>query len=155
MPLRENLWRDTVQKMDLKPPVSVPPGESIRASILLMQTQRTGCLFVEEREKLIGIFTERDLLKRVLGRGADVGAMIQSVMTPNPATARIDEPIGSVLQKFRDGGYRHLPVIDQRGRVVGRVTVSEIVHYMVEHFPKAVYNLPPKPDQVTTAPDGA
>ena len=155
MPLLENLRRDTVAKLLLRPAISATPQTKVRDAVSLMVSGRSGCLLVEENGKLVGIFTERDLLKRVIGNGADWDTMIQSVMTPNPTSARMDEPIDSVLRKFRDGGYRHLPVVNTRGAIAGRVSVRELVHYMVEHFPKAVYNLPPKPDQVHAAPDGA
>ncbi len=81
--------------------------------------------------------------------------MISTVMSPNPATTTTDETIGAVIRDMRDRGYRHLPVVDKRGRVLGRVSVREIVHYMVEYFPTVVYNLPPKPDQVDAEPEGA
>jgi CBS domain-containing protein len=155
MPLKDNLRRDTVELLDLRPAVCVRPTDSIDSAVRRMQSQRTGCLFVEEAGGLAGIFTERDLLARVLANGVAATSAIKTVMTPNPAMVRRDDSIGSVLKKLRDGGYRHLPVLDNRGRLVGRLTVRELVHYMVEHFPKAVYNLPPKSDQVHVAPDGA
>ncbi len=155
MPLRENLWRDTVAQVDTKKAVCVEPRQTIREALSLMQREHVGSLLVREDDRLVGIFTERDFLKRVIGERRDIGAEIGSVMTPNPTTAREDEVVGSVIQKMQRGGYRRLPVVDEQGKTIGRVSIREIVHYMVEHFPKAVYNLPPKPDQVQTAREGA
>jgi len=155
VPLKENLLQDTVARLDMKPAVTVGPRATIREAIAAMQQGRSGCLCVVEDERLVGIFTERDLLKRVIGTGVDFGAMISTVMSPNPATTTTDETIGAVIRDMRDRGYRHLPVVDKRGRVLGRVSVREIVHYMVEYFPTVVYNLPPKPDQVDAEPEGA
>lgn len=120
-----------------------------------MQAHRTGCVTVRDGERLVGIFTERDLLKRVLARGKSLTGPISEVMTANPTTAGEGETIGSVIKKMRDGGYRHLPVLDENGKIKGRISVREIIHYMVEHFPKDVYNLPPKPGQVQTSREGA
>lgn len=155
VPLKQNLWEDTVARLDVKPAVTVGPRATVREAVSAMQQGRTGCLCVVDDEKLVGIFTERDLLKRVIGTGADFGAMISTVMSPSPATTTTDETIGTVIQGMRDRGYRHLPVVDKRGRVLGRISVREIVHYMVEFFPTVVYNLPPRPDQVDTEPEGA
>ncbi len=155
MPLKENLCRDKIASLGRKEALTVSPSTSVAEAVAMMQSHRAGCLFVTEGERLAGIFTERDLLKRVLGRKQPFSAMIQSVMTPSPAAVQDDEPIESALRKMCEGGYRHLPLVDKRGRAAGRVSVREIVHYMVEHFPNAVYNLPPSPDQVPTAPDGA
>ena len=52
------------------------------------------------------------------------------------------------------GGYRNLPVVDDAGRPVGILSVMRIVHYLVEHFPVAVYNLPPNPHNWPTTPAG-
>ena len=155
MPLTENLRRDHVVDLNPKPAPAVPPNCSIADAIRLMQKERVGCVLVEKEGGLMGILTERDVLKRIMGQKTDIGAMISTVMTPNPATVTVDDTIGDALKAMLDGGYRNLPVVDKRGRAVGRISVREIVHYMVEHFPKAVYNLPPNPDQVQLAPEGA
>jgi|CXWL01.1.fsa_nt_gi CBS domain-containing protein len=155
VPLKRNLIKDTVASLDVKSVISVAPSATIAEAAAAMLRGRTGCLLVVENDKVVGIFTERDMVKRVLGAGVDFAAMISSVMSKNPTTARMDDPIGSVLQKMASGGYRHLPVLAADGKALGRVSVREIVHYMVEHLPKAIYNLPPKPDQVQVAADGA
>jgi hypothetical protein len=54
-----------------------------------------------------------------------------------------------------EGGYRHLPVVDEGGRPVGVLSVKRIVHYLVEHFPTTVYNLPPNPGAVPQEREGA
>ena len=84
-----------------------------------------------------------------------MGAAVSTAMTRDLTTAGTSEVIGSVIEKMQKGGYRHLPVVDEQGKAVGHVSIREIIHYMVEHFPKAVYNLPPKPDQVQKAREGA
>ncbi len=155
MPLKENLWRDTVARLPKRETVTVSPTASIREVIDRMQRNRAGCVVICEGETLAGIFTERDLMRRVLGKRRDLGEPISAVMTPNPMTTRDDESVSSVMQKMRDGGYRHLPVVDADGKMTGRISVREIVHYMVEYFPNDVYNLPPKPGQVQTSREGA
>jgi predicted transcriptional regulator len=56
---------------------------------------------------------------------------------------------------MEEGGYRHLPVVDECSRVVGILSVKRIVHYLVEHFPNTVYNLPPDPNAVQQQREGA
>jgi CBS-domain-containing membrane protein len=55
---------------------------------------------------------------------------------------------------MKSGGHRHLPVVDETGRPVGMVSAKGVVHYLVEHYPAAVYNQPP-PGQVPDSPEGA
>ena len=155
MPLKDNLWRDTVSCLTLRDALRVGPTTSIREVVDSMQRNRVGCVMVCEGEKLSGVFTERDLLRRVLGERRKLDGPISTVMTPDPETATNDETVGSVMLKMREGGYRHLPVVDADGRITGRISVREIVHYMVEHFPNDVYTLPPRPGQVQTTREGA
>ncbi|MEE8386687.1 MAG: CBS domain-containing protein [Dehalococcoidia bacterium] len=153
--MKDSLYADTLAVVDRKEPAIVSPTTTIREALVDMQTRRVGSLLVCRAHRLVGIFTERDFLKRVLGQGRDLDAAISTVMTPKPVTAGENEAIGAVIGKMRKGGYRHLPLVDRAGQAVGQVSVREIVHYLVEHFPKVVYNLPPRPDQVQTAREGA
>jgi len=155
MPLKNSLWRDTVAQLHQKELCAVSPVMSIRDAVATMQRRRSGCLVVQEAGRPVGIFTERDVLKRVVHPRLDMGRPISSVMTANPTVVRQDEAIGSVIQKMLDGRHRHMPVVDASGRATGQISVADVVHYMVEFFPKAVYNLPPSPNQVQLAPEGA
>ena len=80
---------------------------------------------------------------------------VAEVMTPNPVTVQPKESVSIALQRMEEGGYRHLPVIDEAGRPVGVLSVKRIVHYLVEHFPALVYNHPPDPTRVPDAAEGA
>jgi len=155
MPLKENLYRDTVKCLPAKAPHAISPDAPVWQALDSMRENHSGCMLVMDQDRLVGILTERDVLKRVLKPRLDRQLPVRSVMTSDPTTISSDEAITSALGKMLAGGYRHMPVVDKRGRPTGRVSVREIVHYMVEHFPKAVYNLPPRPDQVPAASEGA
>ena len=76
-------------------------------------------------------------------------------MTPKPVCILAKDPIRLAVKKMEQGGYRHLPVLDETGRPVGVLTSTRIVHYLAEHFPATVYNLPPDPLAVPEEPEGA
>jgi CBS domain-containing protein len=99
------------------------------------------------------VFTERDAL-RVMAQNIDLATPIEQMMTPRPVTVHAGEKIGVAVQKMATGGYRRLPIVDDAGRPVGLVNVSGIVHYLVEHFPKTIYNLPPVPHPVMQQREG-
>ena len=65
------------------------------------------------------------------------------------------DPIGAAVRRMEEGGYRHLPVVDDVGRPVGVLSVKRIVHYLVEHFPATIYNLPPDPGVIPQEREGA
>ena len=125
-------------------------------AVALMRQQRVGCVLVcRDDEQLVGIFTERDLMRRVLAAGMPLTVPVALCMTPDPVVVHPKEPIGAAVRRMEEGGYRHLPVVDEAGRPVGVLSVKRIVHYLVEHFPSTIYNLPPDPDVVPLEREGA
>jgi CBS domain-containing protein len=94
-------------------------------------------------------------MRRVLAAGKPLTVPVAECMTPNPVVVGRKEPIGAAVRRMETGGYRHLPVVDEAGGLVGVLSVKRIVHYLAEHFPATVYNLPPDPDAVPHEPEGA
>ena len=146
----------TVRQVMQPEPVCVPPDTPIREAMRLMNRQRIGAvLVVRDSNQLVGIFTERDLLKRVLAVGKPLADPLIDVMTENPASVRINEPIRTAIRTMEEGGYRHLPVVDENNRPVGVLSAKRIVRYLVEHFPALVHNQPPAPNQYPESAEGA
>jgi CBS domain-containing protein len=76
-------------------------------------------------------------------------------MTPNPEQVHPKDSIAAALRRMEEGGYRHLPVVNEWGQPLGVLSVKQIVHYLVEHFPTTIYNLPPDPGAVPQEREGA
>ena len=93
-------------------------------------------------------------MRRVMAAGMPLTVPLSECMTPDPVTVHPKEPIGSAVRRMEEGGYRHLPVVEN-GKPVGVLSVKRIIHYLVEHFPATVYNLPPDPGMVQQAREGA
>lgn len=139
----------------LRRPLSViPPGEAaliespapVLEAVQLMSDRHTGCVLVVRAGKLKGIFTDRDVVSRVVAAGIDPAkTAVRRVMTPTPETLRPTDSIAFALNLMSLGGYRHIPLVDKSGAPVGTVSVKDIVGYLVGFFPKSVINLPPRP----------
>jgi predicted transcriptional regulator len=88
---------------------------------------------------------------------ADLDAPVSRLMTPDPETLELDDPIVWALNRMSVGGYRHVPLVDREDRPVGILSVKDIVHYIVALFPNEVLTLPPDPKRAAVAParDGA
>jgi CBS domain-containing protein len=155
MDLAKTLKIDSVSRLHSSPPLRIGPAQSVAEAVRLMREGNVGCLLVCEGEKIAGILTERDLLRRVLALGKPLTMPVAECMTPNPEVVHRKEPIGAAVRRMEEGGYRHLPVVDEAGHLVGVLSVKRIVHYLVEHFPSTVYNLPPDPGLVQQEREGA
>jgi CBS domain-containing protein len=141
----------------LRPPTCVAPSASIREATETMKSQRVGCVLVEEKHRLVGVFTERDVLNRVTGQGLDLDRVkVSEVMTRDPECLTLDDGVAYALNKMNVGGFRHIPLVDDAGKPVGVVAMRNIVDYIVQLFPEEVLNLPPSPlHTISRAREGA
>ena len=118
-----------------------------------MQSQRASSVLICNGDLLLGILTERDILK-LMSQRADFDASVDQFMTADPVTVAKDDTVGQAIKLMAGGGYRRVPILDE-GRPVGMLLAADVLHYLVEHFPEFVYNLPPTPHHVTHEREGA
>lgn len=126
----------------------------MRDALQVMSEQGSGSVLVCDGDELLGILTERDVLK-LISEQADFDAPIEQFMTAQPVTLGKDAAIAKAIQLMAEGGYRRIPIVDDRGRPVAMLKVSDVLHHLVEHFPQFIYNLPPAPHHVTQEREGA
>lgn len=140
----------------LKPAIAVPPTVSVRDAIIRMNEGCVGCVLLEENDRLVGIFTERDVLTKVAGTDVDVDAVqVGALMTPDPECLRQDDRAAYALNRMTVGGFRHIPLVDDAGRPVGVVSMRNVVEYVVDVFRQEVLNLPPQPGSQYRGREGA
>ena len=109
-----------------RPLVSGSPDMTVRAACRVMAENRIGALLVVEAKRIVGIFTERDALNKVLAGGLDPDTTkVAEVMVRDPRTIREDKPLSYALQFMADGGFRHVPVVDASGAPVGMVSARD------------------------------
>jgi CBS domain-containing protein len=154
MDLARNLKSETVSRLHPSQPWLVQTTQPVADAIKLMREKKVGCVLVCEQRRVVGIFTERDLLRRILAKKVPLDTPITECMTPEPVTVHPKDSIGCAIKRMQKGGYRHLPVVID-DRPVGILSVKRIVHYLVEHFPTMVYNLPPHPQPIPPKREGA
>jgi CBS domain-containing protein len=152
--LEVSLTTETVAQLGPTQPFCVEPATSVRETLCRLKELKAGSAMVCRAGVLLGIFTERDAL-RLMAQGANLDVPIETVMVRNPVTVRADDSIAAAVRKMSSGGYRRLPVVDTDGKLVGKISVPAIMHFLVEHFPTAVYNLPPQPQPAMTERHGA
>jgi CBS domain-containing protein len=102
------------------------PDDTVQAAAARMAEHCCGSILVCDGGRLRGIFTERDLLARVVAAGRDPARTpLAEVMTPNPNTIGAAEPVAEAVRRMDEGCYRHLPVLEG-GRVVGVVSLRDV-----------------------------
>jgi CBS domain-containing protein len=141
----------------LQPPITCELGATVRQVIEVMQRERTDCILVVDLGRLVGVFTERDVLTKVAAREVDIDHLrIETLMTPNPDCLSMDHELAYALNQMSVGEYRHVPLVDDHDRPTGVVSMRNIVDYLVDMFPQDVFNLPPSPAHgIAPHPEGA
>lgn len=155
MELTRNLMVESVSRLNPPRPLCVDAAEPVSAAVAVMRRERIGCLLVVEGEELVGIFTERDLLKKILACGEPLTTPLSAVMTARPVSVNVLDSIRTAVERMQTGGYRHVPVVDEGNRPVGVLSAKRIIRYLAEHFPTTVYNQPPDPHRVPETEYGA
>jgi CBS domain-containing protein len=143
--LDDALLSDTVKLLAPSEPVRLTPQDSVDEAVRQMvDKRRAAVVVVDDAGRLIGIFTERDVLTRVVRRRLDPDRTpLADVMTPDPEALTPDDRICYAVNRMHSAGYRSVPLVDAERRPIGIVTVTDVVKWLAEIFPEAVLNLRP------------
>ncbi|MEM1361976.1 MAG: CBS domain-containing protein [Pseudomonadota bacterium] len=114
---------------------SVGKGETLQEAINALKTHKIGAIVVMEEGAVVGILSERDAV-RVLGEsGAEALTMpVSQVMTPDPVTCGPSDPLLKVLKAMSEGGFRHMPVADVTGKLLGLISIRDVVAYRLREI---------------------
>jgi len=114
--------------------ILLAPETTVSEAAKRMAAKNTGAVLVMEGDALVGIFTERDAVFRVLAKGLDANAtLLRQVMTPNPATVLPNTAYGHALLIMQERRFRHVPVVEG-GRVLGIVAARNAMDPQLEEF---------------------
>jgi len=131
--LLEDHVRNLHRHFPHRKPITIAPSTTIHDALQVLLVDNIGALLVvDDKGVLIGIFSERDLLKKVAGiETAFADLPVSQFMSPKVETVSADDPLAFVLHKMDVGGYRHLPVVDH-GKPVDIVSVRDMLRYITK-----------------------
>ena len=114
--------------------MSVEPDAKLAAAVKLLGEKKIGAVLVMDQSRLEGILSERDIV-RVLGdRGANVlEEPVSAVMTRKVISCRQSDTVSAIMEMMTSGKFRHLPVVEE-GAVVGLISIGDIVKWRVREF---------------------
>ena len=154
MRAEERIKAVEVLALGIDPPVIADAGRPLREILQEMRDRGTSCALLTRENRLAGIFTERDVVTRVVGVKGVLDGAVAEVMTSDPEHIRRGDRLSTAVRLMRRRGYRHVPVVDDDSRVLGCIRHEDIVGYLAEVYPAEVLNLPPDPDQVILNREG-
>ena len=144
MELARNLKVESVGQLPLSLPLGLGIHQTVDDAVQLMRQKRLGCVLLTDAGRLEGIFTEKDLLSRILVPRLGLDTPLKKVATCPPNFVRSGEPIGVAMAKMVDGHLRHLPVVDEGMRPIGLLTSRILLHFLAGHFLRTIHTLKPR-----------
>lgn len=138
--------KDPIRSLELGEMVTVDRKTDLSTVIDIFQSKGAACVLVTGNNELTGIFTERDVTLKLVGRGLNLAKeKVVDYMTPSPESLKMDDPIAFALNRMTDGGFRHVPIVDDKNRPVAVVAILDIIRHLASYYSDQVFNLPPEP----------
>jgi len=121
---------------------TVTPQATAAEAIQLMLERRVGAVVVLDAKQVAGIFTERDVLRKLVLSGRDPAKVaVRELMTAPAVTASPETTPGDALGTMIEHHFRHLPVVDSSGRLRGVLSIRNLLHEQMEQFRQQLHSL--------------
>ncbi len=143
-----------VWHLKLHTPLCVEEETSLRDTISQMQERNTGCACILRKKRVVGVFSERDILRKIIMARFSLDEPISKHMTQDPIVASKEISVGEAIRLMETNEVRHIPLVDARREFVGIVSIRNIIDFLAEHYPAEVLNLPPKLHQTIRKVEG-
>lgn len=148
---------EPIENIMYKEPVLVTKDTKVAEAVNLFNDKNVGCVLVidDKTKKLIGIFTERDVIRKLVNKGYDIyKETIEKYMTRFPDALCIHDPISYALNRMASCGYRHIPLVDENQIPIGFLSIRDIVDHIADYFSNEILNLPPSPHAKQRSQEG-
>jgi len=137
---------DSIESLRSQKVPVLDESTTLQEVIELLQQKHQSCVILTAGGRISGIFTERDVLIKIVGHRLDLEKEpVSKYMTPNPETLLATDPLAFALNKMTTGGFRHIPILNELGEVQGAVSMQDIINHLGNYFYDEVINLPPHP----------
>ena len=152
----EEVLKETKIHQILRPKLVMGvPKMTLKDALDLMHTERSGYIVIaDEHSKVVGMFTEREVLMNVMKPGVDLNDPVEKYMRKDIHSLKKTDTVGKALDFMDKFGIRHVPLEDDFGQVCGILSIRTIVSFLAELFPTGVLNLPPQADQLHDMAEG-
>ena len=152
----EDILKETKIYQILRPKcVNAGPDITLQQALDLMHRERSGYIvIVDEHLHVLGMFTERDVLMKVMRKGVSLSEPVKKYMNTELVELTKADTLGSAIDAMKKYNVRHIPLVDELGQMTGVLSVRTIANFLSELFPTEVFNLPPKADQTFHTVEG-
>lgn len=134
--------------------VEAPPHTSLKDAVDIMRVNKSGYIVISHEKKVLGLFTERELMFGVLLHEKNFDQPVKDFMNPSPQVLTMQDSVGTAIDLMGRTHVYYIPLVDEKGELVNVISVRTLIRFLAAFYPNEVYNLPPSIDQISTAPEG-
>lgn len=133
--ISQSTFNQKIEEFPLNVPICVDHDSPLGAVIIIMQENRFGSVLVTNQGKLAGIITERDILLKVIGIIENWKEIkVCEIMTKDPISLTVDDPVVSVLNHMNVGGFRHLPIVNEHLEPINMISIKDAINFVLGHM---------------------
>lgn len=134
--------------------IQAPADISVQRAVELMRENASSYLVVADGKRVVGMFTESDVTRKLLADKSSWNRPIRDFMSPDPLVLRLDDSVGRAVDLMADNDIYHVPLVNEKQELVNVLSVRTLIRFLAEFYPGEVYNLPPNPHQVHRTAEG-
>lgn len=144
--LEENVILQPIGRLMETQVGTLNPADTVMKAVAQMTDGGYGCVVIVDNDQVVGIFSERDVMTRVVAEGVDPkSAKLADYMTPNPECLEPEDEMAYALNMMVVGNFRHIPIVNENYKPIGIFSARDVQKELIGHFEKDILNLPPKP----------
>ncbi len=130
------------------------PSITVKGAVDLMRENKSAYIVVADGKRVVGMFTESDVIGKILGKDVDWNRPVRDFMTPTPLVLRPDDTVGRAVSLMADNDVYTIPLVSEAQELTGVLSVRTLIRFLAEFYPGDVYNLPPNPHQIAPTQEG-
>ena len=134
--------------------VQAPSTTTVAEAIKLMRERKAGYIVIADKKKPVGIFTETDVVRKIMGKDVNWSFPVRDYMTPNPVCLTLQDTVGEAIDVMGSKRFYHIPLVNEKGELVNVISVRTLIRFLAEFYPAEVLNLPPSPNQIMESQEG-
>lgn len=131
-----------------------PQDITLQRAVDLMREYNSSYLVITEKRKVLGMFTETDIVRKIMGKRVNWKDPVSKYMTKDLIMLTMEDSVDTAMDVMGENYLYHIPLVDENKNISGVLTVRSLIRFLSEFYPTEVYNLPPKSDQVMETPEG-
>jgi CBS domain-containing protein len=134
--------------------VQAGPDVTVEKAIALMNKKKSGYVVIAKGKQVLGVFTETNLVQKILEQDVSWKSLAKEHMTTEVKVLTMQDSVGTAIDLMGRFNMYYIPLVDEKKSLVNVLSVRTLIRFLAAFYPAEVYNLPPRPDQISTSPEG-